>query len=53
MPTQRCLAFRTEPVNRTFDDQYATAMDLRVPLATKDERLTAFARAEGTVDVIW
>ncbi len=32
---------------------YATALDLRVPLVTKDERLTEYARATGDVDVIW
>ncbi len=32
---------------------YATALDLRIPFVTKDERLTEYARAVGDVDVIW
>ena len=42
--------FPGDPIDRML---YATAMDLRVRLVTKDERLTAFARVEGTVDVVW
>ncbi|MES2209777.1 MAG: type II toxin-antitoxin system VapC family toxin [Chloroflexota bacterium] len=42
--------FPGDPIDRML---YATAMDLRIPLVTKDERLTAFARAEGTVDIVW
>lgn len=42
--------FPGDPIDRML---YATAMDLRVPLVSKDERLTAFARLEGTVHVVW
>lgn len=42
--------FSGDPIDRML---YATAMDLRVPLVTKDERLTAFARSEGVVQIVW
>ena len=42
--------FPGDPIDRLL---YATARDLRVPLVSKDERLQAFARATGDVDVIW
>ncbi len=42
--------FPGDPIDRML---YATALDLRVPLVTKDERLTAFARAGGDIDVVW
>ena len=42
--------FPGDPIDRML---YATAMDLRVPLVTKDERLTAFARSEGVVEIVW
>jgi PIN domain nuclease of toxin-antitoxin system len=32
---------------------YATALDLRVPLVTNDERMLAYARQAGDVDVVW
>lgn len=42
--------FHGDPIDRLL---CATAMDLRVPLVTKDARLAAFARTERTVEVIW
>lgn len=42
--------FPGDPIDRML---YATAMDLRVPLISKDERLTEFARVDRRVHVIW
>lgn len=42
--------FPGDPIDRML---YATALDLRVPLITKDARLTDYARAAGDVDVLW
>ena len=42
--------FPGDPIDRLL---YATALDLRVPLVTKDTRLTDYAMAAGDVDVIW
>jgi len=42
--------FPGDPIDRML---YATALDLRIPLVTKDERLTDYARSVGDVDVIW
>ncbi len=43
-------AFPGDPIDRLI---YGTALDLRVPLVSKDERLRAFANQAGDVDVIW
>lgn len=42
--------FPGDPIDRLL---YATAMDLRVPFVTKDERMTEFARASGVVEIVW
>ena len=42
--------FPGDPIDRML---YATALDLRVPLVTKDERMQAYARQAGDVDVVW
>jgi len=42
--------FPGDPIDRML---YATALDLRIPLVTKDERLSSYARAAGDVDVVW
>lgn len=42
--------FPGDPIDRLL---YASAWDLRVPLVTKDDRLSAFARSAGDVDIIW
>ncbi len=42
--------FPGDPIDRML---YATALDLRVPLVTKDERLTEYARSAGDIDVVW
>lgn len=42
--------FHGDPIDRML---YATAMDLRLKLVTKDERLTSFARLQGGVEVVW
>ena len=42
--------FPGDPIDRLL---YATAMDLRVPFVTKDERVTAFAHAMGDVEIVW
>lgn len=43
-------AFPGDPIDRLI---YGTAIDLRVSLVSKDERLRAFAHQAGDVDVIW
>ena len=42
--------FPGDPIDRLL---YATAMDLRVPFVTKDERVTEFADATGGVEIVW
>ena len=42
--------FPGDPIDRLL---YATAMELRIPLVTKDERMTEFARAAGVVEIVW
>lgn len=42
--------FPGDPIDRLI---YATALDLRIPLVSKDEQLRAYATAAGDVDVIW
>ena len=43
-------AFAGDPADRLL---YATARWLRVPFVSKDERIHAFATAEGDVHVVW
>ena len=43
-------AFHGDPADRLI---YATARELHVPLVTKDERLHAFAAAQGDVRTVW
>ncbi|GAC1671539.1 MAG: type II toxin-antitoxin system VapC family toxin [Candidatus Limnocylindrales bacterium] len=42
--------FPGDPADRLI---YATALEHRVPLVTKDERLREFSAITGDVDVIW
>ena len=42
--------FPGDPIDRML---YATALDLRVPFLTRDERLRDYARRAGDVDVRW
>jgi len=42
--------FHGDPADRLI---YATALDLRVPLVSKDRRLHDFASARGDVRVVW
>jgi len=42
--------FHGDPADRLI---YATALDLRVPLVSKDRRLHDFAAARGDVRVLW
>ena len=42
--------FPGDPIDRLLS---ATALDLRVPLVTKDERLSEYALAAGDIDVVW
>jgi PIN domain nuclease of toxin-antitoxin system len=43
-------SFPGDPIDRLL---YATAIDHRVPLISKDERLRVFAQAARDVEVIW
>ena len=43
-------SFPGDPIDRML---YATALDLRVPLVTKDERLRRLRRRAGDVDALW
>lgn len=43
-------SFPGDPIDRML---YATALDLRIPLVTKDERLRDYARRAGDVDALW
>lgn len=42
--------FPGDPIDRLI---YGTALDLRVALVSKDERLRSFASRAGDVDVVW
>ncbi len=50
MSAARLTEFHADPADRLI---YATARELRVPLASKDRMLRSYARRHGEVRVIW